>query len=152
MSVRCCARGRMERREAFQKWRLWRRGKDRVRDECSTLVIIDKTMKRGNILKHSANVWNYTLEFNCGHSAPHCSVKQCTILYVIKQSVGEKESILQIKICQAISEVDSPPMNRGGESTDLEITIHSFQYKMLLRQWTIATKKIVSKQAVITIL
>lgn len=103
MSVRCCARGRMERREAFQKWRPWRRGKDRLRDECSTLVIIDKTMKRGNILKHSANVWNYTLEFNCTHSTPHCSVKQCPILYVIKQSVREKGSILQIKICLTIS-------------------------------------------------
>lgn len=29
---------------------------DRGRDECSTLVIIDKTIKKGNILKHAANV------------------------------------------------------------------------------------------------
>lgn len=32
------------------------RGADRGRDECSTLVIIDKTIKRGNILKHTPNV------------------------------------------------------------------------------------------------
>lgn len=73
MSVWCGARGRMERREAFHKLKLRRSGRGCwagggggvwVRHSGDHRQDYKKKEERGG-LKHGANVWNYTLGFNC---------------------------------------------------------------------------------------
>lgn len=64
-------------------------GDDRGRDECSTLVIIDKTIKKVETFCNTLRMYKITLlNLIAPHSGLHCVLQQCKEnLYVPKQSV-----------------------------------------------------------------